>query len=505
MALEPEEPDKSPDSDPPTRLNRLLWLLLPACSSVMLLATTNQLCLDVAVVPLLWILPLGLYLLSFILCFHSPRWYSRMVFGPALAAVLILVCHTLFGSVFIYFKLQLVSYSATLFVACMVCHGELTRLKPDNRHLTAFYGMIAAGGALGGAFVTFIAPALFKGYWEFHIGLAAVAILFLAVLFLDRESSLYRGSPLLAWIPLSAGAAALIVALGVHIDQSQEDSLIRTRNFFGVLRVLDLEIGDPLSHRFTLMHGRIEHGFQFQFPDRRFWPTSYFGPGSGVGMALRYHPVRTRSPINPGSLKIGIVGLGTGTLASYGRPGDTIRFYEINPEILRLAKNFFTYLRDCPAKVDVVLGDARISMEREKDQGKLQNYDILAVDAFSSDAIPVHLLTRECYEIYRSHLKPDGILALHISSRYFDLTPVVRSLAELHSSDGMQALMISSPSNSKQGIDASDWVLLTSNREFIHASEVRKVVRPWTAEDRSPLLWTDDYSNLFHLMRQRVE
>ncbi len=499
------EPKAADTSNPLTRTQRMLWLLLPAGSSLMLLATTNQLCLDVAVIPLLWVLPLGLYLFSFILCFHSPRWYSRIFFGLALAAALTQACIVLSGSIYINLLIQIASYSFTLFTTCMVCHGELARLKPQPAHLTTFYGMIAAGGALGALFVTLLAPMLFKGYWEFHLGLLATALLFLWVLFRDKRGPLSNGRPYAIWTLLYMAVLVLAITLGIQIRESLEDNLEMTRGFFGVLRVLDEEREDPRMHRFTLMHGRIEHGFQFQFPDRRYWPTSYFGPGSGIGVALRYHPSRARDRFESGSMRIGIVGLGAGTLASYGRPGDYIRFYEINPEVVRLCGRYFTYVKHCPAHVDIVLGDARISMEHEKQRGEFQQFDVLAVDAFSSDAIPVHLLTRECLAIYRSHLKPDGILALHISSRYFDLAPVARSLAAIDSGSGTQALLVSGISNESQGIDASDWVLLTANRAFLESAEVRRAVKPWTEFDRPPLLWTDDYSNLFQLLRRKGE
>jgi hypothetical protein len=496
--------DDSISEAAPARIDWILWLTLPACSSLMLLATTNQLCLDVAVIPLLWVLPLGLYLFSFILCFHSPRWYSRIAFSIALAAALTQTCVVLFGSVYVSLPLQIASYSFTLFTVCMVCHGELVRLKPKPRHLTAFYGMIAAGGALGGVLVTLAAPLLFKGYWEFHLGLLATAAVFLVVLFQDPRSPLYRGKRYLAWTVLYGALLALAISLGIQIHESLANNLEMTRGFFGVLRVLDEEPENPLAHRFTLMHGRIEHGFQYQFPDRRYWPTSYFGPGSGIGVALRYHPNRTMDRFNPGSLRVGIVGLGTATMASYGRAGDYFRFYEVNPDVVRLCRRYFTYLGSCPAKVDIVLGDARISMEQERMRGEIQQFDILAVDAFSSDAIPVHLLTRECLEIYHSHLGAGGILALHLSSRYFDLAPVARGLASLDPEGAVQALRITAISNQSQGVDASDWVLLTSNRQFLNSAEVRRAVKPWSQSDRSPQLWTDGHNNLFRLLIRRV-
>jgi hypothetical protein len=480
---------------------RLLWLLLPACGSLVLLATTNQLCQDVAVIPLLWLLPLGLYLFSFILCFHSARWYPRLWFGLALAVALAQACYVLFGGVFVGLRLQIASYSLTLFVCCMVCHGELVRLKPEPRELTSFYWMIAAGGALGGLIVSFGAPLLFTGFWEFHLGMAATALLFMISVFSDPGSPLHNGRPFWAWTAIYAAFVCLVISLGFHIRDSLDSRIEATRNFFGILRVLELETDNPSEHRYTLMHGRIEHGFQFQAENRRFWPTSYFGPGSGVGVALRYHPKRLALEPARDSLRIGVVGLGTGTIATYCRPGDSIRFYEINPDVLRLARKYFTYLPGCLGKPEVALGDARISMEREMEQGERQQFDVLAIDAFSSDAIPVHLLTRECFGIYEYHLRPDGILAFHISNRYFDLAPVIRSLAALEPQSGRKAVLVAGKGDDSQGTDSTDWVLVTSNRQFLDSSAVERAIRPWTAEDRPPILWTDDYTNLLQLLK----
>ena len=491
-------------SDPPRRTSggrRFLWLLLPACGSVMLLATTNQLCQDVAVIPLLWLLPLGLYLLTFILCFHSVRWYSRLWFGGALVAALAHACYLLFGGVFVSLRLQVASYSFTLFVCCMVCHGELVRLKPEPQKLTSFYWMIAAGGALGGLIVSLVAPLLFTGFWEFHLGLAATALMFLIALFSDPDSPLHDGRPFLAWTVLYAAFVCLLISLGFQIRESLDDRIAAARNFFGVLRVLELEKDNPSEHRYTLMHGRIEHGFQFRAEEKRFWPTSYFGPGSGVGIALRYHPRRRALEPAHESLSIGVVGLGTGTLASYCRPGDSIRFYEINEDVVKLARTYFTYLPGCLGRAELALGDARISMEREMERGERQQFDVLAIDAFSSDAIPVHLLTRECFRLYQYHLKADGILAFHISNRYFDLAPVTRSLAQLEPQSGRRAVLIAGKGDEILGTDSTDWVLITANRQFLESEGVRRAILPWTADDRAPLLWTDDYSNLLHLLK----
>jgi hypothetical protein len=481
---------------------RVLWLGLPAVSCLVLLATTNQMCQDVAVVPLLWILPLALYLLSFILCFQYERLYRRRLFLPLLVGSLLWSCFVLQGSVFVALRSQILSYSLTLFAVCMVCHGELVRLKPAADHLTSFYLMVAGGGALGGAVVTVLAPILLTDYWEYHLGLVLTVLLVMVSLFRDERGPLRRGRPVWAWALMYLSAFALVFALATQIRASMQNTVETARNFFGVLRVLDLYRDNPGRHRLTLMHGRIEHGFQFQDPEKRYWPTSYFGPDSGVGVAICFHPTRLGNGRRRGPLRIGVVGLGTGTLASYGTEGDYFRFYEINPDVIRLSDRYFTYRRDSPARIDVVVGDARISLERERQFQEPQGFDILAVDAFSSDAIPVHLLTRECLQTYLYHLSPDGILAMHISNRYFDLSPVVRYMASLEPARGMEALWVDARENEVQGTDSTDWILLTANRLFLADAEVRKYVTPWKDPILQPLVWTDDYSNLFSLLRR---
>jgi MFS family permease/SAM-dependent methyltransferase len=483
----------------PSWTDRLMWLGASVLSATMLMATTNQLCQDVAVVPLLWLLPMGLYLLSYILCFQSERLYSRTGFGIALVVALGQTCWLLDKGIYVELPLQILSYSFTLFICCMIGNGELVRLKPAPRHLTSFYLMMSAGGALGGIFVSLIAPHIFAGYWEFHIGLVGTALFFLIVLFRGQAGRLYSGHPRWAWALLGLGLAALITALGSQIQGVLKNTIAMKRNFFGTLKIMDENPMNPLEHRIVMMHGRIEHGYQFRVPDKRYWPTSYFGPNSGAGIAIRFHPRR----LDPAQrhLRIGIVGLGTGTLAAYGEEGDYLRFYEINPDVIQLCDKYFSYRKDTAAKVDIVPGDARISMEREIGRQQPGNYDVLAIDAFSSDAIPIHLLTRECYLDYWRHLKKDGILALHISSRYFNLGPVIRSLAELDKESGMQALLIEDPGSSIRETDATRWILITANREFLANPDVKRSVTPWKEEDAPGLLFTDDYSNLFHLLQ----
>ncbi len=538
-----------------------LWLGLTACSSVMLLATTSMMCQDLAVVPLLWILPLALYLFTFILCFQYERIYWRPLFMGGLAVSMAWTCFILFGGVSVALRWQILSYSLTLFTSCMVCHGELVRLKPATRHLTSFYLMVAAGGSLGGLLATVAAPHLLKGFWEYHIGLLATGLLALIVLYRDRRSPLFQGRPVavwalwavvwISWTVLAVGFlgyswkswnfyvwilaivlmtvaiflqdrtgqlffgrparvwavwavmcaswVVLAFALGRHVRQSLEDTVEMRRNFFGVLRVLDFNREDPAEHRISLLHGRIEHGFQFTDEEKRRWPTSYYGPGSGIGLAISSHPRRLEQQ----PMRIGVIGLGTGTLAAYGRAGDFIRFYEINPEVLRLSDKYFTYRKDNPARIDVVLGDARISMERERQLAEPQRFDVLAVDAFSSDAIPVHLLTREAFQIYQYHLKEDGILAIHITNRYFDLSPVVRNLIRSGANPEMQAMWIDGQATQSLGTDATDWILMTTNRQFLADPVVKASVSPWKSAAPPSEIWTDDYSNLFRLLKER--
>src|SRR6266852_1300714 len=341
--------------------------------------------LNIAAIPFLWVLPLALYLLSFVLCFEASGWYRRWLFLPLLGAGLAGVCVTLTRSnPSIWTLIPL--YSATLFAACMVCHGELARSKPHPLHLTGFY-------------------------------------LFLAL------------------------AAALAVALYKTYSENSTDTRVTSRNFYGVLNVRDSGEG-PDAMR-SLSHGTIIHGKQFLEHDRRDWPTSYYGRESGIGLALldaRGH----------GPLRVGVVGLGAGTLAAYGRTGDVFRFYDINSDVVELARSEFTFLKDSLAKVEVALGDARLSLEREP----ARNFDVLALDAFSSDAIPVHLLTVEAFKTYLRHMKPGGILAVHISNRYLDLVPVVQQAAR-HLS--LEVRQVENDDEDDAGVYRSDWMLLSAS------------------------------------------
>jgi hypothetical protein len=476
--------DGAEAGNPPGARMHLYWLALPACATLLLLAVSNHLAQNVAAIPFLWVLPLSIYLLSFILSFDGR--YRRDWFLRPLLVALAGMAYVLSGefentSV----KVLIPLFALGLFVCCMVCHGELARLKPHPRYLTSYYLMIALGGAMGGAFVALAAPRLFRGYYELQVGLAACAVLILLVLREDRGSAL---RDVRHPYTLLAGLAVLglLLYLGVQIRQSASGARVMARNFYGGLRVDDVEgMGESQEIR-KLTHGTITHGEQFLDAQRRRQPTTYYGPDSGVGLAIREGQER-------GSMRVGVIGLGVGTLATYGRPGDYYRFYEINPLVIEVARREFTFLRDCRAELEIALGDARLSLEREPPA----RFDVLAVDAFSSDAIPVHLLTREAFEVYFSQMQPDGVLAVHVSNKYLDLVPVVRLAAD---SLGKEARVVDTDDEDYNDIFGATWVLVTARPDFFDKPLLRSAAAP--AEGKPGLrLWTDDYSNLFQILK----
>ena len=479
----------------PTTLDVLMWLGLAAAGSIMLLATTNQMSQEVAVVPFLWVLPLTIYLATFIITFEHERWYNRFHFGLLMGVTSIVATAILFGGIFVPLWVQIPAYSATMFACCMTCHGELYRSRPDPTHLTLFYLMVAAGGVLGGLFVAGLAPVIFNGYWEYHVGL--IACIFLAQLAWLRAGVSVRvfASRTTLFIRLGLMLGALAMVLYAHVRLGGRGVVEASRNFYGVLKIS--RDHDEVGEKLVLTHGRVVHGEQYQDPDKKQWPTTYYGPQSGVGLALQHHPHRHSSE-GTSSLNVGIVGLGVGTVSAYGKLGDKLRFYEINPDVARFAEEIYSYNSDSAARVEVVLGDARVQLERELAQHGSRGFDVMAIDAFSSDAIPIHLVTREAARLYWDHLTHDGILTFHISNRSLDLSPVTRALAEVCDCEPMR---LQSPAQPRSGVSASTWVSLTSNRAFLDASEVKEAVIPWTDEDRPPFIWTDDFAGLWEILK----
>lgn len=467
----------------------LLWAALAADASALLLAVTTHISQDVAAVPLLWIVPLSLYLLSLILCFEHDRWYRRPLFLKFLAVALAGMTYALapeFGNAGPI--VQIPHYCAGLFICCMVCHGELARRKPNPQHLTIFYLMIAAGGALGGIFVGVIAPRIFHDFYELPIAFAGCAILAL-VCAMPGNIGLLRTPLRRALFFTGAGIAALAAAFLPYLTAPPYRITARLRNFYGVLRVEEFAATPDEPARRDLINGAIVHGIEHLDPNREpgTEATTYFGPESGAAIALNDAHRR-------GAIRAGIVGLGAGTLATYGRPGDRFRFYEINPLDIQVARSQFDFLGHSRAQIEVVPGDARISLEREPQQ----DFDVLLVDAFSGDAIPVHLLTRESFELYFHHLKPDGLLAMHVSNKFLNLAPVVEAAARVM---GAETRSVTNDADKKNDIYTATWVLVYRNRAAPQGTQDENGLPHWSRSDIVVQPWRDDYSSLFPILR----
>ena len=460
---------------PPSWGRRCTWVALSAMGSFTLVATTNHMTQNIASMPLLWVLPLSLYLLTFILCFEGRGWYQRFVFfGPVLIVLSAMVYVDSDLGMLLDLKVALPIFAAGLFAVCMFCHGELATLKPAPRYLTGFYLMISLGGAIGSLLVSVVAPLTLPGDFELQIGIIACALL---VVWQTRKERI--------WFPAIAALVVAGVTYGIlahGIDQVRSYHRM-ARNFYGSLHTKDIgEPGQPAARR-QLTHGVIQHGEQWLDPAKAGEPLSYYGPESGVGLAIATQTQPNR--------RIGVIGLGTGTIAAYGQPGDWIKFYDINPQVIEFANKEFTYLSGSKAKIDIALGDARLVLEREEPQ----HFDILAVDAFSSDAIPVHLLTRQAVEVYLRHLNPEGILAFHVTNRYLDLVPVVKDIADaLH----LQAVHVADDAD---GVYAStDWVLVARDAALF---DKEPLADNTTEIDSDPArrVWTDDFNNLFKALK----
>jgi hypothetical protein len=468
----------------PTVPTMLFWLGLSAAGSTLLLATTNIITQDIAVSPFLWIAPLSLYLLTFVLAFESERWYPRLAFAVAAGVLGAAACAAVSAGIGLSLWIQLGVYLAALFALCMVCHGELSLSRPAPGYLTMFYLTIAAGGVLGGAFVALIAPHVFTEFSEYPIGLAAACLLGLVGWLRSGAWALWTKSNFAIRIPLMALLLGGLAAVSTISLKGAHPAVATFRNFYGILRISDLP--DPKGAMRELTHGRIKHGSQYLEQAWRDRPISYYGPHSGVALALNALPESAR--------QIAVIGLGTGTMAAWGRPGDLIRFYEINPLVPDIATRWFSFLPDSKAKTEVVLGDARIQLERET----ASKFDMIVVDAFSSDAIPMHLLTTECADIYRQHLASGGLLLFHISNRTLNLEPVVRGLAQHLNWNAAQILAEDDPDS---GEDSSRWVVLSDNLLLLKQIAGAAPHVGWTEPRRTPILWTDDFASLWHVLR----
>ena len=477
-----------------TARNYSLWIILAATASILLLATTSQIIQEVAVIPFLWVLPLTIYLLSFILAFSGERWYSRQVYLPIFFIATLLVGWALGRADSLSISVQIGIYSLGLFAACMVCHGELYRLRPHPAHLTRFYLLVSVGGALGGIFINFAAPFIFKGYWELPLGYTLCWILFLAVTFITIISVRRR----LVFIMNSVMLLSMVlVSAARSFQQIQADlgnDLFIMRNYYGVIRVRELDAGNPLTERYALVHGVTIHGYQFLSALKSDIPTAYYGETSGGGLAILNDPHRGLG------MRVGILGLGIGTLASYWQAGDVYKFYEINPLVIDLAKGsggYFSYVSGSRAQIEIVPGDARLSLENELAASGSQNFDVLILDVFSSDSIPMHLLDAEAFDLYLKLLRADGILAVNISNRHLNLVPVVWTLAD-HL--GLSRVVISDP-GSLPDTFPSLWMLMSRYPSLLDAAGILSHATPMNGYVSPVKLWTDDFSNLIQILK----
>jgi hypothetical protein len=468
----------SANAVPRPRMRTLaLWLLLSAMGSVMLLSITNHLTQNISSIPLLWVVPLALYLVTFILCFEGGNWYRRDAY---LGLLLWMLCMMgwFIADKSLQFELlwQIGVFNLGLFVVCMFCHGELARLRPPARHLTLFYLVVSLGGVIGGVLVGIVAPVTLPGYLEVEIALVVVAATALALNF---------RRPLAIAAMFVAVFAFTVGALAWRVHNFMESTVYVARNYYGVLRVKEsrARVDEADTTYRSLVHGAILHGEQWLSEKYRRSATTYYKITSGIGRTLLAHEGKP--------IRVGVIGLGAGSIAVYGDADDVYRFYDIDPQVVHVANTLFTYLKDCPARVEVVLGDARLSLEREAPQ----QFDVLAIDAFSGDSIPVHLITYEAVGQYLRHMKPTGVIAFHVSNRFLDLKPVLLAIAEKH---GLEYAYLHETSD--DGGTTSDWVLLTHNKALVYGKGIAEVIEPVVPRPDWNL-WTDDYNNLVQVFK----
>lgn len=468
----------------------VLWFALSGLATILLLSISSHITQNVASIPFLWVVPLSLYLLTFVVAFEGRGgrgWYSRdTMLLPALLMAGFMAWGLVTDHGILDIDIAIPLYLTGLFLACLFCHGELAAAKPHPQFLTRFYFVIALGGAAGGVFVSLVAPRVFSSYWELPLALMLIG-------FLGIWVGLRHGKGPLQKVFVGGSLLSLVVC-GYYAGAFQRDaasgSIYAARNFYGTLKISDREYTGGIEPVRRLVHGVILHGLQDLNLDYRQEATTYYGESSGVGLAIRHY-----AKASPSGIRVGVIGLGVGTLARFGRPGDHYRMYEINPLVIDVAQSYFSYLKESPATVSFALGDARLVLEREA----AQQFDVLVVDAFSSDSIPIHLMTREALAVYRRHLAPNGVIAFHVTNRYLDLAPVVQQLAD--ESALTAALVADNPTVDPRGVLAlSDWVLVTDNNGLLSEPEIvakRHRILPIPGL----LPWTDDFNNLFRVLK----
>ncbi|WP_211185319.1 fused MFS/spermidine synthase [Thalassotalea algicola] len=480
-----------------TSVNRIqlsLWLMLSALGVMLLVSTTNAMTQNVAPMPFLWILPLALYLISFIIVFHSPHWYVRWYWFAffslcAFIAILLPAVASQFD-----FVSQVLMYSFILFAGCMVCHGELIKLAPATNRLTLFYLIIALGGVLGSAFVSLVAPQVFSQFTEYPLSILLTLAIFIVSINIQLQSKSHIGI-----IPTKLAMPALyllllgMVFLHALLDkQLYQHQIASHRNFYGLLAVVDTKINGTPERR--LIDGTTSHGTQSLDENLKRQAKSYYRKDTGAALALTYYQ-GIENGLAP--MKVGLIGLGAGTLATYGKPKDDFHFFEINPAVISFAQQHFTYLNDSFANISISEGDGRLLLQEQLNRQGSGQYDVIVLDAFSGDAIPAHLLTKEAFELYHAHLTKNGILAVHISNSHLDLTTLTKNLA---ASIGLEAHYFFSKATDDEPNEAQ-WMLMTNNQAFIERYQVKRFISDWPASKNKDVFWTDDYSNLLSVLK----
>lgn len=470
------------------------WLALSTCGSVLLLAMTNHITQNVAVIPFFWVVPLAIYLLSFILSFAGAGWYNRWVYGGLMFAshsgVAFIYCFDVADNII----LLLTIYLTALFSGCMVCHGELARAKPHARYLTSFFVVTSVGGALGGFLVSLVAPIVFSaGYLEYPLVLVACWLALIVITLRDKSSPLYRGRPVWAWGLISLCCFGFLLCLREAVVKDLFNAALTRRNFYGVLSVQPMLSKDQ-ERMVQLIHGQISHGSQFLIeegddPAKQFEPTTYYTRDSGVGLVMKEFAKLNRPK------RVGMLGMGVGTVAAYCEQGDVFRAYEINEDVVEIATNgdpftFWDLLKERGATGDIVIGDARLSLEAELSEGTPQNFDVLVLDVFSGDAIPVHLMTLSAFKLYFEHLAEGGVLAVHISNRHLDLAPVVVSTAARFP---VKSAFVSTK--------VSEWILVGSEEFLQSMAEANPGEVQILGRSKYDVVWTDDYSDIFRILK----